>query len=75
MAAIQDATVPYIKGAFGGGVDLTVAGHTAYWNVLQDVGSIWIDVNGRLLVLSILPGTSDSQAAMTKVAEVSVPKL
>jgi hypothetical protein len=74
-AAIQDTTLEYIKGSFSGGVDLTVGGHAAYWNVLQDVGSIWVDVNGRLFVLSISPGTPDSQATMVKIAEVAVPKL
>jgi hypothetical protein len=75
FAAIQDATLDYIKGAFAGGTDLTVAGHPAYWNLLQDTGSVWVDVNGRLFVLSISPGTADSQASMVALAGVAAPKL
>jgi len=75
FAAIQDATLDYIKSTFGGGTALTVGGHAAYWNVLQDIGSIWVDVNGRLFVLSISPGTADSQASMVTLAGIAAPKL
>ena len=74
VAALQDATLDAIKATFPGGVDLTVGGHTAYWNPGEGLQSIWTDVGGRTLVLSLDPVTDDSQTVAQKLATVALAK-
>jgi hypothetical protein len=75
IAAISDSTVDALKTAFPGGVDLTVSGHTAYWNPGQGLQSLWVEVGGgRLLTLSLDPVDSGSQAIAVTLAGIAVAK-
>jgi Protein of unknown function (DUF3558) len=75
IAAIQDQPLATFKSTFPGGTDLTVSGHAAYWNPSQGLQSLWVDVNGRTLVLSLDPVGTDSQAIAQKLAELAVGKM
>ena len=74
-AAIAPATLDQIKATFAGGVDLTVAGHAAYWNPNEGLGAIWIDVNGRLLSISLSPIPDDGQTIASKLAEAAAARM
>ena len=75
-AGISESTIDTVKSTFAGGVDVTVAGHAAYWNPAQGLQSIWIDIGGgRLLVLSLDPVDADSQAVAQKLAVIAVAKM
>jgi hypothetical protein len=68
---LVDGDVATMKSTFLGGVDLNVGGHTAYWAPTQGVQSIWVDLGGRLLVVSIDPVEADSQTVVLKLATVA----
>lgn len=74
-AAIQAASLATIEGTFPGGTKATVGGHDAYWNGAEGLGSMWVDVSGRLFVLAVSPIVDDSQATAQKLAEVAVGKM
>jgi hypothetical protein len=76
--AIQDQRLDFIKSSFPGGVDATVSGHAAYWNPAQGLSSMWVDVGGRLFILSFPRSedlTAEYQAIAQKLAEIAVAKL
>lgn len=63
-----------------GGVDLTVAGHDAYYNLTQTGGapSLWVDLgDGRMFTLQFTARASlaTSQPIATQLAEVAVPRI
>jgi hypothetical protein len=75
VVAVQDATLDFIKSVFTGGVDSTVDGRDAYWNPDEGLQSMWVDLDGRCLVLSFDPVDADSQAVAQQVAEIAVGHL
>jgi hypothetical protein len=75
ILAIQDQPLATFKSTFPGGTDLTASGHTAYWNPAQGLQSLWVDVNGRTLVLSLDPVGADSQALAVALATIAVGKI
>lgn len=75
-AAIQDLPLSTLKGMFGaGGVDVTVSGHAGFWNPSDGLQSLWMDIDGRTLVLSFDPVGDDGQAIAVKVGEVAIANL
>jgi hypothetical protein len=54
---------------------VTVSGHAGYWNPAQGLQSIWVDVGGRLLVLSFDPVGPETQAIAQKLAEIAIGKM
>ena len=72
VAAFKDGSLDAIKSAFAGGTDVTVSGHAGYWNGAQGLQSIWVDLSGRLLVLSFDPVGSDTQALAQQLAELAL---
>lgn len=75
IATIGDNPLAVYKGAFPGGVDLTVSGHAGYWNPVPGFKSIWVDVGGRTLILTIDPAGADGQAVAQKLAEIAVARM
>jgi len=78
IAYVQDQALSFIKTAAApnpGGVDLTVAGHTAYWNPSQGLQTLWIDLGGRTLGLSFDPVDADTQGMAVKLAEIAVARM
>jgi len=77
VLAMQDITLATAKGMFGtGGTDLTVGGHAALWNVVENVGgTIWVDAGSRVLVMTFNPNEDDTQAALTQLAGIAAAKL
>jgi hypothetical protein len=75
VVAVQDATLDFIKSTFPGGVDTTVGEHDAYWNPDEGLQSMWVDLDGRCLVLSFDPVDDGSQAIAEQVAEIAVGNL
>lgn len=77
-AIIQDQSLDFVKTSFTGGVDVTVAGHAGYWHPGQGLGSMWVEVDGRLFVLSF-PRSGDLgpeyQAIAQTLAEIAVAKM
>jgi hypothetical protein len=77
-AAVQEQSLDFIKSSFPGGVDATVSGHAAYWNPAQGLSSMWVDVGGRLFVLSFPRSedlTPEYQAIAQTLAEIAVGKM
>jgi hypothetical protein len=77
-ASIQDQQLSLIKSTFPGGVDVTVNGKAAYYNGAQGLGSLWVDIGGRLFILTFPRSgalTADDQTAMQKLAEIAVAKI
>jgi hypothetical protein len=77
-ATFQDQSVSFIKTTFADGVDVTVGGHEAYWNPSEGLQSMWVDVDGRLFVLSFPSSETlgpDDQAIAQKLAEIAVGKM
>ena len=77
VAAVQATTIDFIKSSFGsGGSDVTVSGHTGFWNPTSGLQSIWVDIGGgNLLVLSLDPIVDNSQSTAQKLAEIAVSKM
>lgn len=75
VAAFVQTPVSGLKGAFAGGVDLTIGGHTAYWNPLEGLATLWIDVPGGALAFSFDPVTDGTQAIAEKVGALALAKL
>jgi hypothetical protein len=74
----QDQTLDFIKGAFLGGSDVTVNGHPGYWHPGIGLGSMWVEVGGRVFVLSFPRSeelTAEDKAAAQKLAEIAVAKM
>jgi hypothetical protein len=77
-ASIQDQQLSMIKSTFPGGVDLTVSGHAGYYNGAQGLGSVWVDIGGRLFILTFPRSgslTPEEQTAIQKLAEIAVAKI
>jgi len=74
-AAFVDQQLSFVKSSFSGGVDVTVSGHAGYWNPTQGLQSMWVDLGGRLLVLSFDPVDPDTQAIAQKLAEIAIGKI
>ncbi len=77
-AITQDQTLDFIKGAFMGGSDVTVNGHPGYWHPGIGLGSMWVEVGGRVFVLSFPRSeelTAEDKAAAQKLAEIAVAKM
>lgn len=76
VIAVVDSPVSTLKGMFGaGGIDLTIAGKTAFWNPTAGLQTLWVDLGGRALALSFDPVTDATRAIAQKVAEVAVAGL
>jgi hypothetical protein len=78
IASIQAQELGAIKSAFEGGADVTVKGHAGYWNGSQGLGSMWVDIGGRLFILSFPRSVTlgpEDQAIAQKLAEIAVGKL
>jgi hypothetical protein len=75
VATFQDGSLDTIKSAFTGGTDVTVSGHAGYWNATQGLQSMWVDLGGRMLVLSFDPVGPETQAIAQQVAELAVSRL
>jgi hypothetical protein len=76
--AIQDQSLDFIKTSFPGGVDVTVSGHAGYWNPGQGLQSMWVDSDGRLLVLSFPRSEAlgpEDQVIAQKLAEIAIAKM
>lgn len=69
VGAIQPQQLSFIKSAFfQGGVDVTVAGHAAFYNPTVGLGSLWVDLgNGNLFVLSF-PQSDDLDPSYQAIA-------
>jgi hypothetical protein len=78
IASIQDQPLSLIKSTFEGGVDVTVSGHAGYWNGGQGLASMWVDIGGRVFILSfprsVTLGPAD-QAIAQALAEIAVGKM
>jgi hypothetical protein len=80
VGAINVQNLAFIKGAFGqGGTDVTVSGHAAFYNPVEGLNSLWVDLgNGSLLVLSV-PTSGDLdpsyQATLVQLAEIALSKM
>lgn len=74
VVTMQDATLDLMKASFGsGGSDVTVGGHAAYWNDVENVGgTVWVDAGGRVLTLTFDPTDETTKAALTKLAEIAI---
>lgn len=77
-ATIQDQSLDFIKSSFIGGVDVTVGGRAGYWHPGEGLGSMWVDIGGRLFVLSF-PRSGDLgpevQVIAQALAEIAVAKM
>lgn len=74
--ASTGTTLASIKsGPFGGGVDLTVSGHPAYWYGGDVQPGIWVDLGASVLVVGINPVPAGGQAIAQHLAEFAVAKL
>ncbi len=75
----QAAELSLIKSTFPGGVDATVAGHAAYWNGKQGLGTMWVDLGGGKLFTLGFPRSVDlgetDRAAAQKLAELAFAKM
>jgi len=50
----------------------------AYWNGKEGLGSMWIDIGGRILVVSFLRSrtlTAEEQGIAQKLADIAVGKM
>ena len=77
-ASVQDQQLSLIKSTFPGGTDLTVSGKAAYYNGAQGLGSVWVDIGGRLFILTFPRSgalSPEDQTAIQKLAEVAVAKI
>lgn len=78
IASVMDQQLSLIKSTFPGGSDATVGGHAAYWNGSQGLGSMWVDIGGKVFILSF-PRSSDlgpaDQAIAQKLAELAISKM
>ncbi len=78
-AAIQEADLAQIKGAFPGGAETTVAGKAGYWNGKQGLQTMWVDIGGGRLFLLGFPRSVDlgpaDQAVAQALAEIAVSKM
>jgi hypothetical protein len=78
IASVMDQQLSLIKSTFPGGSDATVGGHAAYWNGSQGLGSMWVDIGGKVFILSF-PRSSDlgpeDQAIAQKLAELAIAKM
>ena len=77
-AITQDQSLDFIKTAFTGGSDVTVDGHAGYWHPGVGLGSMWVDIGGRVFVLSFPRSeelTAEDQAAAQKLSEIAVGKM
>ena len=77
-ASVPDQSLATIKGAFPGGVDVTISGHAAYWNPVQGLQTIWVDLGARTLAVTFLSSRTlgpDDQVAAQKLAEIAVGKM
>jgi hypothetical protein len=75
IASFGNQQLSFIKSSFSGGVDLTVSGHPAYWSPEQGVQSLWVDLGGRLFILSLDPVDDGTQAVAQKLAEIAITKI
>jgi len=75
IATFNDSQLSLVKSSFSGGVDVTVSGHAGYWNPTQGLQSMWVDLGGRLLVLSFDPVGPETQAIAQKLAEIAIGKI
>ena len=64
-----------VKSGMPGGVDVTVSGHTGYWQPESGAQTIWVDLGGRLFALSLDPVGPDTQAVAQKLAEIAIGKI
>ena len=76
----QAVDLNFIKSAFGeGGVDLTVAGHAAFYNPTEGLGSLWVDVGGGQAFILSFPRSGDlepsAQAIMVQLAELALGRM
>ncbi len=77
-AVVQDVGIDFVKTNFTGGSDVTVSGHAGYWHPGQGLGSMWVDIGGRVFVLSFPRSadlTAEDQAIAQKLAEIAVGKM
>jgi hypothetical protein len=77
-AITQPQSLDFIKSAFIGGSDVTVSGHAGYWHPGIGLGSMWVDIGGRVFVLSFPRSaelTAEDQAAAQKLAEIAVGRM
>lgn len=67
-----DETVAAAKATFGGGKDLKVAGHTAYW--ASDITSLYVDLGTDTLVVQIVMPSDPTKALSmaTKIAQAII---
>lgn len=76
VVAVVDTPLSTIKSTFGaGGVDLTVAGKTAFWNPTAGLQTLWVDLGARALAISFDPVTAETLAIAEKVAAAAVAGL
>jgi hypothetical protein len=75
ILGVQESPLDTFKSTFSGGVDVTVSGHAGYWNPAQGLQSMWVDIDGRTLVISLDPVDADSQAIAQKLAEIAIGKI
>lgn len=78
VLAVQDAKLSDLKSMFAGGTDATVKGKTAYWNPKEGLSSMWIDIGGRVLVVSFPRSrtlTAEEQGIAQKLADIAVGKM
>jgi hypothetical protein len=75
----QAAELSFIKSSFPGGVDATVAGHAAYWNGKQGLGTMWVDLGGGKVFTLGFPRSEDlgetDRALAQKLAELAFAKM
>lgn len=77
---LQDQDFRILKGMFSsGGSDQTVAGHAAFWNPSEGLGSLWVDVGGAQTFVLSFPRsgdlTAEDLAAALALAEIAVPRI
>ncbi len=78
IASVMDQQLSLIKSTFPGGSDATVGGHAAYWNGSQGLGSMWVDIGGKVFILSFPRSSTlgpDDQAIAQKLAELAISKM
>lgn len=75
FASIQDATLDFIAAAFAGGTHLTIGRYPAYWLPTDSIDTMYVEISGRVLTVSMSPGNLANQAIVTKLVEVAAGRL
>jgi len=66
----QPLDLSFVKSSFGqGGSDATVAGHAAFWNPSQGLGSLWVDIGGGNLLIISQPKSDTLTSAEQQIAQ------